>query len=110
MTTDGLSQDWLLRLARWAKDQPEISELWVFGSRAWGDAKADSDLDLAVLLLKVPELSILIRTTASWHATLRKLLPVDVSLDVMNDDYLHQDVLHEIAAHGRMIFCRAASS
>lgn len=37
------------RLAIWLAAQPEIIAAWLFGSRARGDARADSDVDVAVL-------------------------------------------------------------
>lgn len=37
------------RLTAWARQQPDIAAAWLFGSRARGDARPDSDFDLAVL-------------------------------------------------------------
>jgi len=37
-------------IARWAKGKPLVNRLWVFGSRARGDQRPDSDIDIAVEL------------------------------------------------------------
>lgn len=38
------------RLVAWANRNASIAELWLFGSRAKGTSRADSDVDLAVTL------------------------------------------------------------
>lgn len=37
-------------LITWASTKPKIKRLWVFGSRARGDHRSDSDLDIAIEL------------------------------------------------------------
>jgi uncharacterized protein len=39
----------LKRLQSWLAAEPEITAAWLFGSRARGDARPDSDVDVAVL-------------------------------------------------------------
>jgi Polymerase beta, Nucleotidyltransferase len=39
---------WLSDIHKWAEDEPRIAAIWLFGSRATGKARDDSDLDLAV--------------------------------------------------------------
>lgn len=38
------------KISQWAKAKPMIKAIWVFGSRARGDHRDNSDLDLAVEL------------------------------------------------------------
>ena len=35
-------------LRRWAEANPIVERVWIFGSRARGDSRPDSDLDVAV--------------------------------------------------------------
>ncbi|MEL1265323.1 nucleotidyltransferase domain-containing protein [Pseudoxanthomonas putridarboris] len=37
-------------LSDWAANKPLVARLWIFGSRARGDHRADSDLDIAIQL------------------------------------------------------------
>ena len=33
----------------WARNHPEIAQVWLYGSRARGDHRPDSDIDLAIV-------------------------------------------------------------
>ncbi|MCJ2037377.1 nucleotidyltransferase domain-containing protein [Methylobacterium sp. E-041] len=44
---------WLTGLAAWAAGKSEIAELWLYGSRASGTARADSDVDIGLVLADV---------------------------------------------------------
>ncbi|MCJ2074805.1 nucleotidyltransferase domain-containing protein [Methylobacterium sp. E-016] len=44
---------WLTGLAAWAAGKSEIAELWLYGSRASGTARADSDVDIGLVLTDV---------------------------------------------------------
>ena len=46
-----MPDDWLRELRSWAKDNGNVRELWLFGSRAQGCARPDSDVDLAIALV-----------------------------------------------------------
>lgn len=46
----GLPQDWPTAAIGWAEANPCVDELWLFGSRARGTARADSDVDLGLVL------------------------------------------------------------
>jgi predicted nucleotidyltransferase len=46
-----MPDDWLRELRSWAKDNGNVRELWLFGSRAQGCARPDSDVDLALALM-----------------------------------------------------------
>jgi predicted nucleotidyltransferase len=43
--------EWLRGLRAWAAANESVRELWLFGSRARGDAREDSDVDLALALM-----------------------------------------------------------
>lgn len=68
---------------------PEIRHAWVFGSRASGQARRASDIDLAI---EAPDLA-----PARWHA-LREALdqaPVIYQLDVVRLDTLRDPALRQ---------------
>jgi predicted nucleotidyltransferase len=46
-----MQEDWLRCLRLWASKNDNVSELWLFGSRARGDSRRDSDVDLAIALM-----------------------------------------------------------
>jgi predicted nucleotidyltransferase len=48
-----MQDEWLRGLSAWADANENVRELWLFGSRARGDAREESDVDLA-LALKLP--------------------------------------------------------
>jgi predicted nucleotidyltransferase len=90
-------------LAEWAAKQPEILSLFVFGSRARGDARADSDLDLAFELdnTREPQLAVLIATRARWQRELAALTGL-----VVRDLYLWDTP--EVSGPARAIYARVA--
>ena len=75
-------------LATWAEKHPEILSLFVFGSRARGDARSDSDLDLAFELDESREtpLTVLVVNRAQWQQELSALTGL-----VVRDLYLWDD-------------------
>jgi predicted nucleotidyltransferase len=50
-TSMNMRDEWISGLRVWASRTDSVRELWLFGSRARGDARADSDVDLAVVLM-----------------------------------------------------------
>jgi len=46
-----MKDEWLYPLKAWAQDNGNVRQLWLFGSRAKGNSKEDSDVDLAVVLM-----------------------------------------------------------
>jgi len=62
-------------LAQWAAQHPKILALYVFGSRAKGDARPDSTLDLAVELddSREAELAVLLDNRGHWQTVLGDL-------------------------------------
>jgi predicted nucleotidyltransferase len=45
-----LSAEQVTTIRQWAESTPQIGEVWLYGSRAKGAARADSDVDLAVVI------------------------------------------------------------
>src|ERR1700675_3702293 len=46
-----MREEWLRDLRAWAAANGSVRQLWLFGSRARGDAREDSDVDLALALM-----------------------------------------------------------
>ena len=80
----GLEDGAIEQALAWLGQDPEVQSLVLFGSRARGDARADSDLDLLIIVrdLLTPEREKQLRHRA--RALLLPLLPVDLDL-LIND-------------------------
>jgi predicted nucleotidyltransferase len=46
-----MRDEWLCGLRSWASANDNVRELWLFGSRATGCSRPDSDVDLAIALM-----------------------------------------------------------
>jgi predicted nucleotidyltransferase len=46
-----LANEWRDQFVSWARDTNAFDELWLFGSRAKGTSRPDSDVDIAVSLM-----------------------------------------------------------
>jgi predicted nucleotidyltransferase len=46
-----MQDEWLRRLRAWAEANDSVRQLWLFGSRATGRSRPDSDVDLALALM-----------------------------------------------------------
>lgn len=87
-------------LTRWAAGKPTIKALHVFGSYARGEARPDSDLDLAIDFMDQDDaLPELIVNAAAWKAELCQLTGI-----VVKDIYLITDTI--VRGPKVMIFTR----
>ena len=78
-------------LAEWAAHTDAVAALWLFGSRAKGTARADSDHDLAIELRpKIKDhdwaFGDFVCEGDSWKVQLRDIVRGDVSLVGFRDD------------------------
>ena len=88
-------------LAGWAANQPEILSIFLFGSRARGDARPDSDVDLAFELDDTREtaLTVLVVNRAQWQRELSDLTGL-----IVRDLYLWGDA--EVTGAVKQIYSR----
>jgi predicted nucleotidyltransferase len=101
---------WSSKLALWAKDKREISELWLFGSRVRGDHRKDSDLDIAVIMAGEDEgdrLGNWIALAEEWEEELKALVPVTIDLDLGDADISEKVVAPALKREGVRIFSRS---
>ena len=77
--------EWIRGLREWAEANGNVRQLWLFGSRARGDARENSDVDIAITL--VP--SAFGNYTAlgdAWQHELEKIVGRHVSLQGIESD------------------------
>ena len=101
---------WSSKLALWARDKREISELWLFGSRVRGDHRKDSDLDIAVIMAGENEgdrLGNWIALAEEWEEELKALVPVAIDLDLGDADISEKVVAPALKREGVRIFSRS---
>ena len=84
-------------LQQWAADNPHIGELRIFGSNAKGTARADSDLDVAVRVVRKKPGDTTILVTAcfecpEWGKELSQLLGVEVDMEDITGEHVSQYV------------------
>ena len=76
------------QLAAWAAQKSLVGQLWVFGSRARGAHREDSDLDIAIKLdmqhsevADDKDLCAWMFETESWASELQALVPFTIDLE-----------------------------
>lgn len=88
------------------KARPEIERVVLFGSRAMGNAKHGSDIDLAIAGSGVTE-----ATASALSKELNERLPIPYYVDVVvYDDGLDEAVADHIRTEGRELYRRPLGS
>ena len=102
----GLSEDWLQHLKLWAAQKSEIREVWIFGSRATGCYRTDSDIDIALKLNGDTDEKdgIFICEAERWSKEIQKFTPVKVDLDHGDDDCESDIVVPALKDRGIKVF------
>jgi predicted nucleotidyltransferase len=104
-----LRPEWLRGLREWAEANDAVCQLWVFGSRARGDAREDSDIDIA-LALAMPlkgrgdqALGAYFHLESEWKRQLQAIVGIDVSLGVIVPG---EEADIRVRREGRLIWTR----
>lgn len=87
--------------------RPDCVAAWLFGSTARGAARADSDVDIAVLVTRAPA-GTLDDLHLGWAADLSRALGREVDLVVVNSAPV--DLVHRVLVEGELVLERDRSA
>ena len=79
-----MRDEWISGLQNWAAHNDSVRELWLFGSRAKGTSRPESDVDIALML--TPDTSAMMNYNDSfdeWKDELRAIVGRDVSVEAI---------------------------
>jgi predicted nucleotidyltransferase len=86
-----MRDDWLRGLRSWASANGNVRELWLFGSRATGRSRPDSDVDIAIALMAATDntdwaLGNYFALHSDWKQQLEAIVGRHVSLEAIAPD------------------------
>jgi predicted nucleotidyltransferase len=86
-----LPDEWRVKIIIWAQESNAVDELWLFGSRAMGTSRPDSDVDIAVSLMPARgdhdwALGDYLALWPMWQRTLEAIVGRHVSLTAIVPD------------------------
>lgn len=86
----GISSETAETIAQWAAQHPQIRRVWVYGSRAKGSHRPDSDIDIAVELEPVADseeaLAVWMSHAGAWRWQLQSGISPKVDLEWFDPD------------------------
>jgi predicted nucleotidyltransferase len=90
-TTMDMREEWLHGLSAWASKNDNVRELWLFGSRADGTSRQDSDVDIGVGLMPATgdhnwAFAHFISFRGEWRRELEAIVGCHVSLENITPD------------------------
>ena len=85
---DLIPAEWHRELCGWARKNESVRELWLFGSRAKGTSRPDSDVDLALVLIPPKgkhdwALGNYVALQSDWKCELEAIVGRHVSLEAI---------------------------
>jgi predicted nucleotidyltransferase len=101
-----ISDSWIALIVDWARQDSDIAEVWLYGSRARGDNRPDSDIDLAIVPIGNAEarLATFVCEGSQWKNELQNLFPVTVDMDFGDRDQCDAIVGPALACDGVRIY------
>jgi predicted nucleotidyltransferase len=103
-----MPDEWLRGLLSWASANGNVRELWLFGSRATGHSRPDSDVDLAIALMPATDntdwaLGNYFALRSDWKQQLEAIVGRHVSLEAIVPDTAEDA---EVRRFGSLIWAR----
>jgi predicted nucleotidyltransferase len=94
----------LAAFSRCLQSEPEVAAAWLFGSRASGRARSDSDVDVAILLATKNDAAARCERQAGLETQLSALADCPVRVLVLNS--ARPTLQHEVFSTGRLFHVR----
>jgi len=102
MSKFGLSKTAINRILKCVERYSNVEEVLVFGSRAMGNYKKGSDVDLAIFGKKISDDDI-----SKIKYELNEVLPLPYHFDVLNGLHIdNTDLEQHVKTHGKVLFSR----
>jgi predicted nucleotidyltransferase len=103
-----MRDEWITSLRSWAANNDCVHELWLFGSRAKGVSRADSDIDIALALMPPSgkhnwALATYAEFFDEWKSELRAAVDWDVSLVAIGPGF---EMDHTVRSAGIVLWRR----
>lgn len=99
-----MKAEWVAAIIEWAAQNTHVDEVWLFGSRAKGTARPDSDVDLCLRLRPGGSaLGAYFALGDRWQQELGQVLGRHVSLEAMEPGSPEEAEVHST---GRQLFAR----
>jgi len=98
-----MQEEWLSGLRSWASNNGSVRELWLFGSRATGRSRPDSDVDIAIALMPPTDgtdwaLGNFFALDGDWRRELEAIVGRHVSLEVIVPDTPEDEAVRRCGA------------
>src|SRR5437763_659106 len=97
-----IRNEWLSGLRSWANANDSVRQLWLFGSRATGRSRPDSDVDLALALMP-GALGNYVALESKWKRQLEEIVGCHVSLEPLVPD---SDLVEIVRISGVLLWSR----
>jgi predicted nucleotidyltransferase len=103
-----LPEVWRADLVAWARRTNAVAELWLFGSRAKGTFRPESDVDIAVTLMPALgdhdwALGDYVALAKDWQSELEAIVGLPVSFGAIQPDTALD---REVRTTGVLLWCR----
>ncbi|MFN4023339.1 MAG: nucleotidyltransferase family protein [Hyphomonas sp.] len=99
---------WIVTIQDWASSKQDILSVYLFGSRVKGESRTDSDLDVAVVVVRGETENDTYTTWTfqheKWEDELQKLLDVKLDLQLGNSELSTTVVGPAIDSYGQLIY------
>ncbi|HVY89578.1 MAG TPA: nucleotidyltransferase domain-containing protein [Hyphomonadaceae bacterium] len=107
-----IEDSWFAVIRSWAASKPDIAKAFVFGSRAKGIARPDSDLDIGIIVASSnpneDDYTCWFFNRDDWNRELAEMIPITIDLQIANESISTTVVAPAVKDHGVLIFDRSA--